>query len=82
MHLKFCGAARQVTGSSFVFEMDSCNVCRQTGLVNWLRHFQPIPRRLFLVHGEEATAEGLAVRIELKTGCRANIPQHGESVEL
>jgi metallo-beta-lactamase family protein len=54
----------------------------QTALVNWLKHFQPSPRRLFLVHGEEATATALAVRIEHETGCRAEIPRHGESVEL
>lgn len=54
----------------------------QTGLVNWLRHFQPIPRRLFLVHGEAAAAEALAGRIERETAARAFIPQHRESVEL
>jgi metallo-beta-lactamase family protein len=54
----------------------------QTALVTWLKHFQPAPRRIFLVHGEEATAVALATRIERETGCTAHIPQQDESVEL
>jgi predicted metal-dependent RNase len=50
--------------------------------LNWLRHFQPLPRQLFLVHGEEATALELAARIAAETGARAYIPQHGERVEI
>jgi metallo-beta-lactamase family protein len=54
----------------------------QTALVNWAKHFQPAPRRIFLVHGEEATAMALAARVEREIGCTAQIPHHGESVEL
>jgi metallo-beta-lactamase family protein len=54
----------------------------QTALLNWLKHFQPLPRQLFLVHGEEATALELAARIAAETGARAYIPQHGERVEI
>jgi metallo-beta-lactamase family protein len=54
----------------------------QTALVNWVQHFQPTPRRIFLIHGEEATALALAARVEREIGCAAHIPQHGESVEL
>jgi metallo-beta-lactamase family protein len=38
MHLKFCGAARQVTGSCFVFEMDSCMFAIDCGLFQGGRH--------------------------------------------
>jgi metallo-beta-lactamase family protein len=54
----------------------------QSALLHWLQQFRPVPPRVFLVHGEEATATALAARIERETGTRARIPTQGESVEL
>jgi len=54
----------------------------QSALLQWLGHFKPAPRQLFLVHGEEDVAGAFAGRIRDKLGWNARIPTHGESVAL
>jgi metallo-beta-lactamase family protein len=54
----------------------------QTALVGWLGHFEPRPRRTFLVHGEPAAAEALRARLERELGWVVAVARLGERVAL
>ena len=43
----------------------------QDGLVNWAAAFSPLPKRLFLVHGEEESKKALAAALKEKLGIDA-----------
>jgi metallo-beta-lactamase family protein len=52
------------------------------GLMRWISHFQKRPRKVFLTHGEEQVALGLAAEIEAKLGLSVEVPQYRQAVEL
>ncbi|MCI0361694.1 MAG: MBL fold metallo-hydrolase [Planctomycetaceae bacterium] len=52
------------------------------GLMRWISHFQRRPRAVFLTHGEEEVALGLATEITAKLGFAVEVPQYQQAVEL
>jgi metallo-beta-lactamase family protein len=54
----------------------------QRELVEWVTRLDPVPRRIFLVHGELAPAEVLAVVLRERTGADVRIPEKGEEFDL
>ena len=52
------------------------------GLVSWISHFERRPRKVFLTHGEEEVALGLAAEIRAKLGYTVEVPQYQQTVEL
>jgi len=52
------------------------------GLMRWISHFQQRPRKVFLTHGEEEVALGLAAEIKAKLGLNVHVPEYREAVEL
>lgn len=51
-------------------------------LMEWLRHFKKPPRQLFITHGEETSALGLAEEIRNTFGWEATVPQWMETVTI
>ncbi len=51
-------------------------------MIRWLRSAAQPPRRIFLVHGEPASATALAARITSELGWPVSIPAWGERIEL
>lgn len=54
----------------------------KAGLLKWLTHFRPKPKRVFLTHGDEKVALSLAEHIEKVVGWPAHVPRYQEAVEL
>jgi metallo-beta-lactamase family protein len=52
------------------------------GLMRWISHFQRRPRKVFLTHGEEEVALGLAAEITAKLGLPAEVPHYQQVVTL
>jgi metallo-beta-lactamase family protein len=52
------------------------------GLVRWIRHFQPAPRTVFLTHGEEPVALGLARELTQNLGLTVQVPHYCEVADL
>jgi metallo-beta-lactamase family protein len=52
------------------------------GLMGWISHFQKRPRKVFLTHGEEEVALGLAAEIKAKLGYTVEVPHYQQVVEL
>jgi len=45
-------------------------------LVNWLSSLQKPPKQLFIVHGEEESAQQFAVHLKEKTGWNISVPEY------
>ncbi len=45
-------------------------------LVNWLSSLQKPPKQLFIVHGEEESAQQFAVHLREKTGWKISVPEY------
>lgn len=54
----------------------------QRDMLQWLRHFESPPKRVFIVHGEPQASDALRVRIQDALGWKCRIPHHGEVAEL
>jgi metallo-beta-lactamase family protein len=54
----------------------------QRELLSWVGCLKPVPRRIFLVHGEPEPAETLAGLLRERTGVEVHVPQRGEEFEL
>jgi metallo-beta-lactamase family protein len=54
----------------------------QSELVAWVMKLDPLPRRIFLVHGDLGPAEVLAGILREKTGAQVSVPERGEEVDL
>jgi metallo-beta-lactamase family protein len=55
----------------------------QQELADWVGSLNPVPKRIFLVHGEPAPAETLAgVLRTLFPGTTVNVPAKGEEFDL
>lgn len=51
-------------------------------LVKWLSHFKQAPGRVFVVHGEEETAQGFGQLLREGMGWNVEVPERGASYEL
>ena len=51
------------------------------GLLNWLRHFSPKPKKVFVVHGNEESTISFSKKVE-KMGMKTNIPSMMEKIVL
>ena len=54
----------------------------KAGLLKWLTHFRPKPKRVYLTHGDEKVALNLAEHIEKVVGWPVHVPHYREAVEL
>lgn len=54
----------------------------QADLINWLSHFQGMPEKIFVVHGEPSNASALATAIQQKIHWNACIPEYLSTVTL
>ncbi len=54
----------------------------RSALLAWLAHFRSRPRRVFVVHGEDAVATGFAADLQARFGWDASAPTPGQSVIL
>lgn len=54
----------------------------QAGLINWMSSIQNIPERVFLIHGEPTSLNGLRVKLKDSFGWHAYIPRLSEIVEI
>jgi metallo-beta-lactamase family protein len=54
----------------------------QADLINWLGHFQRMPEKIFVVHGELNNASALATAIKQRLNWNACIPEHLSVVTL
>lgn len=54
----------------------------QSALLGWLSHLHAPPQKLFLVHGEPRSCDGLAAAIKARLGWDAVIPMDGERVQV
>lgn len=52
------------------------------GLMTWISAFDPKPKHVFVVHGEDEVAELFAKRLVQEKGIEANAPYNGESWAL
>lgn len=51
-------------------------------LLRWIRSFSPAPKKVFVNHGEDAVASGLAARLSEEFGIPATAPYSGEIYDL
>ena len=51
-------------------------------LLRWIRSFSPTPKKVFVNHGEDAVASGLAARLSEEFGIPATAPYSGEIYDL
>lgn len=54
----------------------------RTMLLNWIGNFKKLPKKIFLVHGEEKAIAALKSEIENKWQANVHVPDLGDSVEL
>lgn len=54
----------------------------RTMLLNWIGNFKKLPKKIFLVHGEEKAISALKSEIENKWKANVHVPDLGDSVEL
>ncbi|WP_090569837.1 MBL fold metallo-hydrolase RNA specificity domain-containing protein [Nitrosomonas sp. Nm33] len=54
----------------------------QAGLLNWLKHFNKAPERIFIVHGKPSNTAALANAIEQKLKWHATVPERLTSILL
>ena len=51
-------------------------------LLRWLGSFSPGPKQVFLTHGEQDVADGLAETIKRELNLEASVPEYQAEVEL
>lgn len=54
----------------------------QSELLGWVQRLQPLPKTIFLVHGEPEAAETLAGLLRERTGATVHVPEKGQEFEL
>lgn len=54
----------------------------QTGLLNWIKSFKVLPRKVFVTHGEEKASRDFADLITNELGLDAEVPEWLTSVQL
>ncbi len=51
------------------------------GLLTWLKHFSPKPKKVFITHGEEETINTFSKKVE-ELGMKTYVPKMGEKIVL
>ncbi len=51
-------------------------------LLKWLKKLKACPRHVFVVHGEESSAQAFGQYISEQLGCKTTVPEYGQSVIL
>ena len=51
------------------------------GLLSWLKHFSPKPKKVFVVHGDEESTISFSKKVQ-KMGIKTHIPSMGEKIVL
>lgn len=54
----------------------------QQGLIRWLNAFDPMPQRVFIVHGEESVCDGFAKLLNEEYGYEVTAPYTGACYDL
>lgn len=54
----------------------------QVGLLRWLQHFESVPERLFLTHGEAEPARALSERIREELNWETTVPDYKQGFEI
>jgi metallo-beta-lactamase family protein len=54
----------------------------QRELLDWVAKLDPVPRTIFLVHGEPRPAETLAGLLRERTGATVHVPEKGQEFDL
>ncbi|MEG0863954.1 MAG: MBL fold metallo-hydrolase [Clostridia bacterium] len=54
----------------------------QNGLLKWISAFEPKPKHVFVVHGDDEVAQGFAERLQNDLGIPADAPYNGECWNL
>lgn len=54
----------------------------QAELLQWIKGYQPLPEKLFLVHGEPSALEALRVKVWTELGKEATILRYNEKTLL
>ena len=54
----------------------------QSELAAWVKSLDPVPRTIFLVHGELGPAQTLAALLEKRVGAAVHVPERGQEFEL
>jgi metallo-beta-lactamase family protein len=54
----------------------------RAGLIEWLRHFQRPPRRVFIVHGEQQASLAFAEQVRQEFDWNVSVPEYREMVTL
>ena len=54
----------------------------QRELLEWVQRLDPLPRTIFLVHGELAPAQTLAALLRERTGATVHVPEKGQEFDL
>ncbi len=52
------------------------------GLLNWASAFEPRPKKIFVVHGEDSVTDVFAERLHTELGCPAEAPYNGSCYDL
>jgi len=51
-------------------------------LMTWLKHFEKLPERIFVTHGEATGSEAFAELVKAELGVEACVPDHGSTFDL
>ncbi len=51
-------------------------------LLGWLKKLKACPRHIFVVHGEEKSAQAFGQYISEQIGCKTTVPEYGQTVTL
>jgi metallo-beta-lactamase family protein len=54
----------------------------KTELLGWLKKLKACPKHIFVVHGEEKSAEAFGKYITEQTGCKTTVPQYNQTITL
>jgi metallo-beta-lactamase family protein len=72
-----------VTVAARIERIDSMSAHADSNeIMRWLHGFTTAPQRTFVVHGEPASMEALAVRIHSELGWEVRMPEHRETVQI
>lgn len=79
---KKIGIKRKKVSKSKIESIDSFSGhADYKGLLNWLRHFSPKPKKVFVVHGDEESTISFSKKVQ-KMGLKTHIPSMGEKIVL
>lgn len=78
--VKIFGKEIEVNSSIYNLQSLSCHADKK-GLLSWIKNFNPKPKKIILVHGEESSRESFKNALE-KEGFKVICPKLGEKLSL